>query len=271
MGPYRKSRASSRLRRHARLVVGGLSLLCVLLLWQMSTAWFGWIRPLFLASPTTLWEAFATSLREPYGGATLPEHMLVSLNEVLVGFVGGVAVGIPLGVSMGWSPAVGRMMSPFFNTARQIPPLAWVPLAVVWFGIDFAPKAFVIFIAAVVPSTINAFIGVRMVDRDLLNAARVFGAGGWRLVRQAVVPSAAPLMFTGMRLSLQISWTTVVAAELLASSAGLGFMMVNASRNLQPEFIMLSMAMIGILGALMTLALERLQHRLISWQEPPRE
>jgi len=231
----------------------------------------GWIRPLFLASPATLWDAFATSLVEPYGGSTLLEHVFTSLGEVLVGFVGGVAVGVPLGVGMGWSPAVGRMMGPFFNSVRQIPPLAWVPLAVVWFGIGFAPKAFVIFIAAVVPSTINAFVGVRMVDRDLLNAARVFGARGGRLLSQAVLPSAAPLLFTGVRLSLQISWTTVVAAELLASSAGLGFMMVNASRNLQPEFIMLSMAMIGLLGALMTLALERLQARLIPWQERPRE
>jgi taurine transport system permease protein len=255
----------------ARLIVGALSVLCVLGLWQTATSWLGWIKPLFLASPAGLWEAFASSVREPYGGATLPAHVLVSLGEVLVGFAGGVAVGIPLGVGMGWSPLIGRIMSPFFNTVRQIPPLAWVPLAVVWFGIGFAPKAFVIFIAAVVPSTINAFIGVRLVDRDLLNAARVFGARGARLLGQAVIPSAAPLLFTGVRLSLQISWTTVVAAELLASSAGLGFMMVNASRNLQPEFIMLSMAMIGLLGALMTRGLARLQARVITWQEEPRE
>jgi ABC-type nitrate/sulfonate/bicarbonate transport system permease component len=240
-------------------------------LWQTATAWRGWIKPLFLASPATLLDAFVSSLTEPYGGATLGAHVLTSLGEVLAGFVGGVAVGIPLGVAMGWSPLVGRTMSPLFNSVRQIPPLAWVPLAVVWFGIDFLPKAFVIFIAAVVPSTINAFVGVRMVDRDLLNAARVFGARGGGLVWQAVIPSAAPLLFTGVRLSLQISWTTVVAAELLASSAGLGFMMVNASRNLQPEFIMLSMAMIGLLGALMTRALARLQGWLITWQERPHD
>ncbi|HEV8439755.1 MAG TPA: ABC transporter permease [Methylomirabilota bacterium] len=261
----------SPVRRRARLIVGALSVLGAVALWQMATAWPGWIKPLFLASPAVLWDAFAGSLREPYGGATLAEHVLVSLGEVLVGFAGGIAVGIPLGVAMAWSPVIGRMMSPFFNTIRQIPPLAWVPLAVVWFGIGFAPKAFVIFIAAVVPSTINAFVGVRMVDVDLLNAARVFGARGAGLLWQAVVPSAAPLLFTGVRLSLQISWTTVVAAELLASSAGLGFMMVNASRNLQPEFIMLSMAMIGLLGALMTQALERLQAWLITWQEPAHE
>ncbi len=259
------------LGRHARVILGALTVFCLLALWELATARLGWIRPIFLASPATLWEAFATSLVEPYGGSTLPEHVLTSLEEVLVGFLGGVAVGVPLGVAMGWSATAGRTMSPFFNTVRQVPPLAWVPLAVVWFGIGFAPKAFVIFIAAVVPSTINAFVGVRMVDRDLLNAARVFGARGWRLLRQAVVPSAAPLIFTGIRLSLQISWTTVVAAELLASSSGLGFMMVNASRNLQPEFIMLSMALIGGLGALMTLALGRVQVRLIPWQEPPRE
>jgi NitT/TauT family transport system permease protein/taurine transport system permease protein len=259
------------MRRHARVILGAVSVLGLLVLWQMATAGFGWIRPLFLASPGTLWDTFAATLVEPYGGATLPEHVLVSLSEVLVGFLCGVAVGAPLGVAMGWSPPVGRLMSPFFNTVRQVPPLAWVPLAVVWFGIGFLPKAFVIFVAAVVPSTVNAFVGVRMVDRDLLSAARVFGARGGRLLSQAVVPSAAPLIFTGVRLSLQISWTTVVAAELLASSAGLGFMMVNASRNLQPEIIMLSMAVIGLLGALMTQGLERLQARLIPWQERPRE
>jgi taurine transport system permease protein len=250
----------------ARLIIGALSVLCAIALWHIATAWLGWIKPLFLASPATLVEAFVVSLREPYGGSTLIEHVLTSLGEVLVGFAAGVAVGIPLGIGMGWSATVGRTMSPFFNTVRQIPPLAWVPLAVVWFGIGFAPKAFVIFIAAVVPSTINAFVSVRLVDRDLLNAARVFGARGRRLLTQAVIPSAAPLIFTGIRLSLQISWTTVVAAELLASSAGLGFMMVNASRNLQPEYIMLSMAMIGLLGALMTQALERLQRWLVDWE-----
>ncbi len=260
-----------RLLRRPRLIVGALSVLGALALWQLATVWLGWIRPLFLASPATLWEAFASSLKEPYGGATLVEHVRVSLGEVLAGFAGGVAVGVPLGVGMGWSPIVGRTMSPFFNTVRQIPPLAWVPLAVVWFGIDFAPKAFVIFIAAVIPCTINAFVGVRMVDPDLVSAARVFGARGGRLLCQTVIPAAAPLLFTGIRLSLQISWTTVVAAELLASSAGLGFMMVNASRNLQPEFIMLSMAMIGLLGALMTQGLEWLQSCVITWQEEARE
>jgi NitT/TauT family transport system permease protein/taurine transport system permease protein len=254
-----------------RVILGACSVLGLLVLWQLATAGLGWVRPLFLASPAALWDAFATSLREPYGGATLVEHVLTSLAEVLVGFSAGVAVGVPLGVAMGWSPTVGRMLSPFFNTVRQVPPLAWVPLAVVWFGIGFAPKAFVIFIAAVVPSTINAFVGVRMVDENLLNAARVFGARGGRLLSQAVLPSALPLVLTGVRLSLQISWTTVVAAELLASSAGLGFIMVNASRNLQPEFIMLAMALIGLLGALMTWGLERLQLRLVPWQERAHE
>jgi taurine transport system permease protein len=257
--------------RASRVLIGALSVLFCLLLWQAATTWFGWVRPLFLASPATLLDAFITSLREPYGGATLGQHLLVSLSEVLVGFIAGIAVGIPLGVAMGWSPLVARTINPFFSTLRQIPPLAWVPLAVVWFGIDFAPKAFVIFIAAVVPSTINAYVGVEMVDRDLLRAARVFGARGHGLLLQAVVPSAAPLIFTGIRLSLQISWTTVVAAELLASSAGLGFMMVNASRNLQPEFIMLSMALIGLLGAVLTFGLARLQAWIVPWQEPARD
>lgn len=156
--------------RASRWLIGSASVLGCLLLWHAATGWFGWVRPLFLASPATLWDAFTTSLREPYGGATLGQHLLVSLSEVLVGFAGGVVVGVPLGVAMGWSPVVGAIFDPFFSTVRQVPPLAWVPLAVVWFGIDFAPKAFVIFVAAVVPSTINAYVGVRMVDRDVVRA-----------------------------------------------------------------------------------------------------
>ncbi len=264
-------RERTGLARHARLVVGALSLAGLLGLWQGATVWFGWVAPLFLASPATFWHTLVASLTEPYAGATLLAHLAVSLAEVLVGFAGGVAVGVPLGVAMGWWEPVGRAMSPLFNTVRQVPPLAWVPLAVVWFGIDFAPKAFVIFIAAFVPSTINTYVGVRTVDLDLVNAARVFGADGARLLVKAVVPSAAPLIFTGIRLSLQISWTTVVAAELLASSAGLGFMMVNANRNLQPEFIMVSMATIGLLGAIMTRAVQGLQARLMPWHETSRD
>lgn len=148
---------------------------------------------------------------------------------------------------------------------RPIPPLAWIPLAIVWLSIGDASEVFAIFVAAFVPSVINIFTGVRSVNGTLVEAARVHGATTGRVIREVHLPDAAPMIFTGLRLSLQASWTTLVAAELVGAFLGLGRALQTAYRNVNTSMILVAMVAIAILGAAATVALGRLERRVIRW------
>src|SRR2546423_10332585 len=138
-----------------------------------------------------------------------------------MGFVVAVSTGVPLGLAMGWSRRVEALVNPAFLLIRPIPPLAWIPLAIVWLGLGDAAKVLVIWFAAFVPSVINSYAGVRSIEPHFLEAARMLGVRRWMLVREVLVPGAAPMIFTGLRLSLQACWTTLVAGGLLGAAPGL--------------------------------------------------
>src|SRR5262249_18178753 len=145
-----------------------------------------------------------------------------SLRLVVLGFLVAVGFGVPLGLLMGWSRRAEAVVNPIFLLIRPIPPLAWIPLAILWLGLGDAAKVMVIFFAAFVPAVINTFTGVRGIEPHLIEAARMLGTTRWRFVREVLAPASAPMIFTGLRLSLQASWTTLVAAELVGALAGLG-------------------------------------------------
>jgi NitT/TauT family transport system permease protein/taurine transport system permease protein len=149
---------------------------------------------------------------------------------------------------------------------RPIPPLAWIPLAILWFGLGDTAKIFVIWFAAFVPALINTYTGVREVDGLLVAAARVHGASSWQIVTEIIVPGALPLIFTGLRLALQASWTTLVAAELVGAFFGLGRVLIIAAQDIYPGMIAYAMAWVALLGAAMTGALGLLERRLIPWR-----
>ena len=183
-----------------------------------------------------------------YADGTLLSHALHSLKLVVSGFLVAVAVGIPSGLLMGWSRRAEAFINPVFLLIRPIPPLAWIPLAILWLGLGDAAKIMVIFFAAFVPSVINTFTGVRGIEPYLIEAARMLGTGPWRLTREVLVPAAAPMIFTGLRLSLQASWTTLVAAELVGALAGLGRVLNVAQQDIYPAMVMVGMAAVGVLG-----------------------
>jgi NitT/TauT family transport system permease protein/taurine transport system permease protein len=166
---------------------------------------------------------------------------------------------------MGWSRRAEALINPVFLLIRPIPPLAWIPLAILWLGLGESAKVFVIWFAAFVPALINTYTGVRGIDRTLIQAARVHGASNWQLIREVVIPGASPLMFTGLRLSLQASWTTLVAAELVGALAGLGHVLTQASLDIYPGMIFFAMFWVGLLGAIMTYALAYLERRMLPW------
>ena len=157
-------------------------------------------------------------------GAILLEHTLTSLKLVVLGFSCAVCVGVPLGLFMGWYEPVRRFVRPVFDCMRPIPPIAWIPLAITWLGIGMPAKAFIICLAGFVPSVLNSYTGIRLTNPVLIRVSEIYGASNWETFLKIGVPSAVPMIFTGLRLSLNSAWTTLVAAELLASSQGLGYL-----------------------------------------------
>src|SRR6478672_801802 len=223
----------------ARLGIGRLgiavaTLTLALVLWYVLTTLTGIISPARFASPAEVWSAWLQITTQGYADARLWRHIVQSCMLVLFGFLVAVAVGVPLGLAMGWSKRAEAFINPVFLLLRPIPPLAWIPLAIVWLGLGDAAKVMVIFVAAFVPSVINSFTGVRQIDRPIFEAAEMLGVHGWRYWRQVLVPGALPSIFTGLRLSLQASWTTLVAAELVGALYGLGQVLSAAAQDIFP-------------------------------------
>jgi len=248
------------------LVVGMLSVLLVLGAWWGATSGLRLLNPLRLPAPAEVWVAFEQIIGRGYGGGTLWEHALHSLGLVARGFAVAVLTGVPLGLLMGWSRRAEALINPIFLLLRPIPALAWIPLAIVWFGLGDTGKIFVIWLTAFVPSVINAFTGVRGVDVLLIAAARTQGASTPQVLRHVVIPGAMPMIFTGLRLSLQASWTTLVAAELVGAFFGLGRVLNIAGQDIFPGMIMVGMAAVAICGALSTWLLGRVERRVLNWR-----
>lgn len=204
---------------------------------------------------------------ELIANGVLIEDIGASLGRVLSGFILGTVVAIPVGFLMGWYATARGLFEPWIQFFRTIPPLAIIPLAIVLMGIGETPKIFVIFLAAFLSCVISTFQGVVDVDKTLINAARVLGAHDGRIFLRVVVPASAPFILVGMRIGLGSSWATLVAAELIAAQAGLGYRMQNAQLYYDLPTIFVGLITIGILGLLMDRALLLAELKLTSWQE----
>ncbi|WP_181789929.1 ABC transporter permease, partial [Streptomyces phytophilus] len=198
---------------------------------------------------------------------TLPEDAWASLRRVLTGFVLGTALAVPVGFVLGWYPVVRRLVEPWLQFFRMVPPLAIIPLAIVLMGIDEKPKVFVIFLAAFLTSVVSTFQGVVAVDATLVNAARVLGARDRQVFLGVVVPASTPFILVGMRVGLGASWATVVAAELIAAQGGLGFRMQQAQLYNDLTTIFVQLVAIGTIGLAMDRLLLTAERRLTQWQE----
>lgn len=204
---------------------------------------------------------------ELWGDGTLQEDLLASLGRVLAGFLLGSAAAIPVGFLMGWYTPARGLFEPWIQFFRTIPPLALLPLVLVLMGIGELPKVFVIFLAAFLACVISTYQGVVSVDRTLINAARVLGAKDGTIFLRVVVPASSPFILVGMRVGLGSAWATLVAAELLAAQAGLGFRMQQAQTYYDLATIFVSIVAIGVLGLVMDRLLLLAETRLTGWQE----
>jgi taurine transport system permease protein len=253
------------MRRESRLLIGLVTVVTLLALWAVLTMVTDTIDTRRFPSPFQFWQSATQIATVGYADGTLLSHALHSLKLVLMGFAVAVAVGTPLGLLMGWSRRAEALINPVFLLIRPIPPLAWIPLAILWLGLGDTAKIMVIFFAAFVPSVINTFTGVRNIEPHLIEAARMLGTGRWRFTREVLIPASAPMIFTGLRLSLQASWTTLVAAELVGALAGLGRVLNVAQQDIYPAMVMVGMAAVGVCGWSTTRVLAAIEARAMPW------
>ena len=247
------------------LAIAFASLAALLATWWALTRPDGVVSPLFLPPPSEVWDSFVRLLRRPYLGSTLGQHIGASLGIVIGGWLLAGAVGLPLGIAMGWWQKARWIAFPVFQILRPVPPLAWIPLAILWLGIGDSARIFVVFIAAIVPWVMNSMQAVYSIDGLLVRAAMTLGASDRQILTRVVCRTALPTLVAGARIALGNAWTTLVAAELLAATAGLGYIALNASRTLEIGILLVAMAIIGILGALFSIGMHVLTRLVAPW------
>ena len=241
------------------------SLAAMLVAWWGATRPDGLVSPLFLPPPIEVWDAFVRLSAKPYLGSTLGQHIIASLRIVIGGWLLAGCIGLPLGIAMGWWNKARWIAFPIFQLLRPVPPLAWIPLAILWLGIGDAARIFVVFIAAIVPWVMNSMQAVYSVDGLLVRAAMTLGASDRQILTRVVCRTALPTLVAGARIALGNAWTTLVAAELLAATAGLGYIALNASRTLEIGILLVAMAVIGGLGALFSIGMHLLTRWIAPW------
>ncbi len=225
----------------------------------------GMVPRALLAAPSQILVLFVDKLtQENPDGAVLAVHTAVSLEEALIAYLLALAIGIPLGLLMGWFVLAEGLARPIFEMIRPIPPVAWIPLAIFWFGIGLAGKVFIIWASGIVPCVINSYVGVRMTNPTLIQMARTYGASDWQIFRDICIPSALPMVFGGLQIALAASWTALVAAELIAADQGLGFMITMGRRLAMPELVVLGMLMVGLTGVAIGIIIDRVEKRLLA-------
>ncbi|PRR76161.1 ABC transporter permease [Neomoorella humiferrea] len=239
-----------------------ISIISVIILWELLVD-TGIIPNTLLATPLQVIKLFIYKLNHPDpDGALLITHVLVSVSEALLGYVLALAIGIPLGLLMGWFVVAEGLARPIFEMIRPIPPVAWIPLAIFWFGIGMSGKVFIIWASGIVPCVINSFVGVKMTAPVYIRMARTYGASNWEIFKTVCVPSALPMVFGGLQVALAASWTALVAAELIAADTGLGFMITMGRRLLMPDMIILGMIMVGLTGFILGIIIDKIEKKL---------
>ncbi|HVO90458.1 MAG TPA: ABC transporter permease [Casimicrobiaceae bacterium] len=257
-------------RTAVRWLKGSVSIAAVVSIWWMVTDGMHLFTPLVLPSPLTVvksaWDLiFDPELQLFSGGiynGNLIGHALVSTGRVALGFAMGVMVAVPLGVLIARSAALEPYVDPLLQILRPIPPIAWTPLAILWFGLGLKGIVFLIFLGAFWPMLLNTISGVREVPPILGRAAYSLGASRRQVLFTVVLPAAIPFLFTGLRLSFGSAWITIVAAELIAASEGLGYLIMNARRILAAPDIIVGMLTIGLLGLAFDRLFRSLERRL---------
>jgi NitT/TauT family transport system permease protein len=252
-------RVSSRGLRHVALVL--LPWLLILLLWYAVRA-SGLINPALVPAPHAVAQRFAELL-----GGRLPMDIWMSTQRVFVGVALGVTAAVPVGFMLGWYKQVRSFIDPVINFFRALPPIALIPLVIVYFGIGEVAKTVILFYASFFAGVIVMYEGIAQISPIYVRVARTLGATDAEIFRRIIVPLTLPHILTAVRVALGVAWATLVASELIAAQQGLGALIQNASAFFQLDIIYVGIICIGFIALAMDLALRAVTHRMVAWQD----
>lgn len=219
-----------------------------------------------IPTPIDVIVRFVEVIREPVAKVTILGHIFASLKRVFIAFVIAGVSGILFGVLMGWFPTFNKIFWPVYSIFRPIPPIAWIPLVILMFGIGELPKILIVFIGAFMPVVLNTYSAVCMVDPLVLNAGRVLGANKAQLLFQVALPDCIPSIVVGLKTAMSISWMCVVAAEMIVAKSGVGFLINRGMENSDTALVMVSMIIIAVVSSAITFLLNKLEEVLCPWQ-----
>lgn len=245
-------------------IISVCSLVAFFGIWYIATAVLHLMPDYSLPSPVQVVKSFFYKLtnKAPDGG-TLFQHIAASLKVALSGYFLGAVIGIPLGICMAWFRRLDLFVTPLFDMIRPVPTIAWIPLMILWFGIGLGAKAAIIFVSAFIPCVINSYAGIKQTRSVHLWVAQTFGGSRTKMLFTVAIPTALPLIFTGLRVSLQAAWTTLCAAEMLAANKGLGYM-IQLDRTLaRADLIIVGMLTIGLIGTILSFGLGKLEKAMV--------
>ncbi|MCU4350302.1 taurine ABC transporter permease TauC [Acinetobacter ursingii] len=250
--------------RHHRLALSALSVFSVLLLWFLISA-LHLVPALFLPSPQAVWQKFLEVSQQGFMKATLWQHLAASISRVLFALLAAIAIGVPVGLWMGLNKYARAVLDPLVELLRPIPPLAYLPLLVIWFGIGETTKILLIFFSILAPVIISSTHGVISHQLNRERAALSLGATQAQVFWKVILPTALPHILTGIRIGLGVGWSTLVAAELVAADRGIGFMVQSAAQFLITDTVILGIIVIAVVAVSFELFLRWLQQQLSPW------
>lgn len=245
-------------------VYSGLTVVIIVAIWALS-AHLQLVSPVFLPSPVLVAQSAWSLVTVGFVDATLAEHVIASLGRILGGLLASILVGVPAGLAIGTSRIGRGILDPIVEFLRPLPPLAYLPLIIIWVGIGEASKITVIALSMLPAIVLSTAAGVRAVSKDHINAARSFGGTPFQLLVHVILPSSLPSILTGIRIALGTGWSTLVAAELIAATRGLGFMIQSAAQFLVTDVVIAGIGVIALIAILLEFAARALERVLVPW------
>ncbi|WP_034609447.1 ABC transporter permease [Desulfovibrio aminophilus] len=219
-----------------------------------------------LATPFQVVDKLHELFTETLAGLTMWGHILASLKRVLIGFLLAALLGVPLGLLMALNPYVNAVVKPIVDIFKPMPPLAWISVAILWFGIQETPKIFIIVIGSFVPALLNAYNSVLLIEPELYDVVRVMGGSRWDEVRQVCIPASLPAISAGLQIAMSSAWGCVLAAELVSSRSGLGYIIIQGMKVSDPAMVLGGMVVIAAIAWILSQAMDWLDRKLCPWR-----
>ncbi|AOF93725.1 ABC transporter permease subunit [Sinorhizobium sp. RAC02] len=245
-------------------VISAITVVLIIGAWGLASA-YALVSPVFLPSPREVVLALYNLIVKGFVDATLAEHVGASLTRIFGALIASIIIGIPAGIAIGTSRVGRGVLDPIVEFLRPLPPLAYLPLIIIWVGIGEASKITVIALSMLPSIILSTSAGVRAVSKDHVNAARSLGASKRQVLAEVVLPSSVPSILTGIRIALGAGWTTLVAAELVAATSGMGFMIQSAAQFLVTDIVIAGIIVIALIAILLEYIARLIERRLVPW------